>query len=389
MWAGGADVPSCVGCPRPPAPVPAPPPLPPTATRSAARCALEAHGDVRIDDWFWLRDKDDPEVIAHLEAENAYTEAGHGRHRRRSGRPCTTRSWPGSRRPTCRCPVRKGPWLYYGRTVEGSSYGIHCRRPRPAGADGAPGTGDGPTRTSRSSSTRTSWPRGTTTSRVGNLAVSPDHRWLAYSTDTTGGERYTMRFLDLATGTDVARGDRGHLLRGGLGQRQRHRLLRPGRRGHAPVPALAPPGGHRSRRATPWCYEEPDDRFYLGVGRTKDDRYVLCGLDSKIDLGGPGPRRRRPDRRVRRDRAPPPGHRVQRRPRPRRPVRRPQRPVPHRHQRRGRGLPADGGPRGDSRDGTTGARSSRPGPGCGSTASTRSPTTWSSTSARRARPGSG
>ncbi|MGA3146634.1 MAG: hypothetical protein ABSF33_04035, partial [Acidimicrobiales bacterium] len=46
---------------------------PPTPERRPVR--LEAHGDVRIDDWYWLRDKDDPAVIEHLEAENAYTEA--------------------------------------------------------------------------------------------------------------------------------------------------------------------------------------------------------------------------------------------------------------------------------------------------------------------------
>ena len=59
----------------PPRPIPgATPPAarPPTPERRPVR--LEAHGDVRIDDWFWLRDKDDPAVIAHLEAENAYTE---------------------------------------------------------------------------------------------------------------------------------------------------------------------------------------------------------------------------------------------------------------------------------------------------------------------------
>ena len=202
-------------------------------------------------------------------------------------------------------PVRKGPWLYYSRTVEGSSYGIHCRRPRPA--DAVPERRP----TSRSCSTRTCLAEGHDYFSLGNFSVSPDHRWLAYAVDTTGDERYTLRFRDLGHGRrPTGRVDRGHLLRRGLGQRQRHRLLRPGRRGHAALPAVAPPGRDRPRPPTCWSIEEPDDHFYLGVGRTKDDRFVLCGLDSKITSEVRVARRRRPGRRLHGRRAPPPGHRV-------------------------------------------------------------------------------
>ena len=113
-------------------------PVPPGAERRPV--GLEAHGDVRIDDWFWLRDKDDPAVIDHLEAENAYTEA--------------EMAAPGGSRPhlfdemvarieetDLSVPVRKGPWRYYSRTVEGSSYAIHCRRPAGGGADPARAAG--------------------------------------------------------------------------------------------------------------------------------------------------------------------------------------------------------------------------------------------------------
>jgi protease II len=76
--------------------VPAPPGTspstvsPPVPERRPVR--LEAHGDVRLDDWYWLRDKDDPVVIEHLQAENAYTEW--------ADRRSTTRSWAESRRRT-------------------------------------------------------------------------------------------------------------------------------------------------------------------------------------------------------------------------------------------------------------------------------------------------
>ena len=123
---------------------------------------------------------------------------------------------------------------------------------------------------------------------VGSLAVSPDHRWLAYSTDTTGGERFTMRFVDLETGDPVAGVARGHLLRGGVGQRQRHRLLRPGRRGHAALPALAPPGRDRPGRRRPGLRGA---RRPLLPRRGPDQGRPLRPDEPRLegDLRGPGP----------------------------------------------------------------------------------------------------
>ena len=138
------------------------------------------------------------------------------------------------------------------------------------------------------------------------------------------------------------REDRGHLLRGGLGQRQRHRVLRPGRRGHAALPALAPPGGHRPGRRRP---RPPGGRRPLLPRRGPDPGRALCGGPPGLqgDLGGVGARRRRPPGRAAGHRAPAPGDRVRRRPRAGRSGRRPSGSLPHHHQRRGRGLPPHGG----------------------------------------------
>ncbi|MCW2542502.1 MAG: family peptidase, partial [Frankiales bacterium] len=84
------------------------------------------HGDERVDEWYWLREKDSPEVIAHLEAENAYTEqlTAHTEALRetlfeeiRSHVVETDLSVP---------TLRQG-WWYYARTIEGKSYGVSCR----------------------------------------------------------------------------------------------------------------------------------------------------------------------------------------------------------------------------------------------------------------------
>ncbi len=314
-----------------PDPTPDALPLPPVA--EARPVELVAHGDVRVDSWHWLRDKDDPAVIAHLEAENAYTAAvmtGTAALQSTLFDEIVARI----QETDLSVPVRNGPWLYYSRTVEGSSYGIHCRRrvdgdgsggsgdrgdgrdsgdgtDSGGGTDGggepdAGGAGVGVARTRDGGSMeeaggteRTGSPaeevpvgeqvlidenemaEGHEYFALGNFAVSPDHRWLAYSTDTTGGERYSMRFRDLSTGVESPESleDTSYSVAWANDNRtvfyvRVDEAMRPYRLWRHTV-GTDPAGDEL-------VYEEEDERFYLGVGRTKDDRYVLCGLESKI-----------------------------------------------------------------------------------------------------------
>lgn len=261
---------------------------PPVAERRPVE--LRAHGDLRIDDWYWLRDKDDPAVIDHLEAENAYTEgamAGTSGLRERLYDEIVARI----EETDLSVPVRKGPWLYYSRTVEGSSYGIHCRRPAEPGEQAPPAaltgaaTGGGSQPDDASAEEvildENALAEGHEYFAVGNLAVSPDHRWMAYSTDTSGGERYVTRFRDLDTGEEAPESledtsygiawanDNATVFFVRVDEAMRPYQLWRHRVGSDPAGDVL-------------VYEEPDERFYLGVGRTKDDRYLLCGLDSKV-----------------------------------------------------------------------------------------------------------
>jgi oligopeptidase B len=240
---------------------------------------LEAHGDVRIDDWYWLRDRDDPAVIDHLTAENAYTEAA------TAGTADLVNTLfeemvARIEETDLSVPARKGPWLYYHRTQEGSSYGIHCRAPAP-GPAADPGPSDGQLPGEVVLLDENLLAEGHEFIALGNLSVSPDHRWLAYSTDTSGGERYTMRFRDLETGTESPE----ELVDTSYGMAWAN--------DNATVfvvrvdEAMRPYQLWRHRVGTDpagdeLVYEEPDERFYLGVGRTKDDRFILLGLDSKV-----------------------------------------------------------------------------------------------------------
>ncbi len=270
---------------------------PPVAERHPVE--LEAHGDVRVDDWFWLRDKDNPAVIDHLRAENAYTEAVMAPVR---GLQAALFEEIVARieETDLSVPVRKGPWLYYSRTVEGSSYGIHCRRPfiegdtaaplgGPAKVEGAGGPGSGFAHDGVPDGPygevvlldENLLAEGHDYFAVGNLEISPNHGWMLYSTDTTGGERYTMRFADLDSGTEAPESlvdtsygaawanDNATVFYVRVDDAMRPYQLWRHRVGTDPASDLL-------------IYEEPDDRFYLGVGRTKDDRYVLVGVASKV-----------------------------------------------------------------------------------------------------------
>ena len=134
-----------------------------TPPRAAQRPhVVSAHGDDRQDPWFWLRDRDDPEVLAYLQAENAYAEqemAPLADLRSALFEEMKARI----KETDMSVPARRGPWWYYSRTEEGKSYGIHCRRPCTAAARSSPLPAS-PGARSRSSSTRTCWPKAPSTS---------------------------------------------------------------------------------------------------------------------------------------------------------------------------------------------------------------------------------
>src|SRR5881628_296500 len=160
-------------------------PTPPVADRRPH--ADTTLGEVRQDPYHWLRDKTDPRVIAHLEAESAYTAA------MLKSTEALQESLFAEMRGRIKetdlsVPAKDGPFVYYTRTEQGKQYAIYCRRADAAGA----------------AEEVLLDPNGLATPghyfRVGAFRPSPDHRLLAYSTDTTGAEYYTAFVKDLATG---------------------------------------------------------------------------------------------------------------------------------------------------------------------------------------------
>jgi oligopeptidase B len=145
------------------------------------------HGTVLVDDYAWLREKDEPEVIAYLEAENAYAEMI--MNPLNGLREDLYQEMLSHVKQTdVSVPYRDGDWWYYSRTEEGLQYAIHCRTRRPEGTpeqvilDG------------------NQLAEGHSFFAIGATNITPDGRWLAYTTDTTGFRQYTLHIKDLETG---------------------------------------------------------------------------------------------------------------------------------------------------------------------------------------------
>ena len=248
---------------------------PPSAPRRPH--VVSAHGDDREDPWFWLREREDPEVLAYLEAENAYTEqeaAPLAALRRGLFEEMKARI----KETDMSVPTRRGPWWYYSRTEEGKDYGIHCRRPA-RGRQELPPAGE-PGQEEQILLDENALAEGSDYFAVGSAAVSHDHRWLAYSTDHRGDEKYELRFRPLdaeVASAPEAVPDTGYGLAWSaaadfvfyvrLDEAQRPFQLWRHQLGNDP-------GGDVL------VFEEADRRFSLGTGSTRDTAFVLIGLHS-------------------------------------------------------------------------------------------------------------
>jgi oligopeptidase B len=260
---------------------PADPPLAPR------RPTTLRHGDdTRVDDWFWLRERDDPEVIAYLEAENAYTRAALAHTEDLQAR-LFDEIVALVQETDATAPVRKGDWEYFTRTREGLQYGQHCRRPA-----GTPGLPD-PTATAGSppgehlllDENELSGDSGYFA--LGAFSISPAQDHLAYSTDLTGGERYTLRFRrctgapDGSAPTDLA--DAIPDTYYGVAWANDGATVFFTR----PDDAMRPYQVWRHTIGTPAAddvlvFEEDDERYYVSVDRTRTGRYLIVTSASKL-----------------------------------------------------------------------------------------------------------
>src|SRR5438445_202854 len=238
-------------------------PNPPTAKKLPKVDVV--HGDRRQDDYFWLREKSNPEVAAYLEAENAYTDA--------VMKP--TEAFQGAlydemlariQETDVQVPYRHGAYFYYSRTEAGKQYPILCRKH---------GSLDAPEQVTLDLNELA---EGHAFLALGVYVVSDDGHLLAYSTDTTGFRQYDLFIKDLRTGvTGPALAARTGSAAWAADNRtlfytiedeatkRQYRLYR-----------------HELGAATPdaLVYEEADEAFNIGVGRTRSRAFLVLGAGS-------------------------------------------------------------------------------------------------------------
>lgn len=164
-------------------------PLPPVAKEVPTSRLL--HGELRLDPYAWLRERDDPEVTAYLEAENAYTDAMM-RHAEPLQEALYQEMLARIKEDDASVPARHGEYLYYSRTETGKAYPIYCRRH--ASDDAA----------EQVYFDQNAEAAGHVFYQLGALEVSPDHRLLAILEDVNGYEDFTLRVKDLGTGEWLA-----------------------------------------------------------------------------------------------------------------------------------------------------------------------------------------
>jgi oligopeptidase B len=239
------------------------------------------HGDTFVDEYAWLVDAKDPETIAYLEAENAYTEAMTAHLadlRERIFTEIKTRT----QETDLSVPSRKGNWWYYARTVEGQQYAIHCRVPYVAGEDTPPATEHGePLPSEQVLLDQNTLAGASEYFSLGTFAVSPDGRRLAYATDYVGDERFLLRVKDLDTGQALA-DEIPNTFYGAAWSLDGSTLF------YLTVDAAwRPYQVWRHVVGTPvdadvMVYEETDERFWTAVDLTRSERYLLIESHSKI-----------------------------------------------------------------------------------------------------------
>ncbi len=257
---------------------------PPVAARRPV--TTTHHGRTRVDEYEWLRASDDPDVTAYLEAENAYAQerVAHLADLRES---IFEEIKARTRETDLSVPTRSRGYWYYARSFEGKEYGATCRVPIRGDDDWTPPQPDEdcvPDQPALPGEQRlldvNELAEGHEFFALGGASVSPDTHLLAYSTDTTGDERFTVRVKDLRTGRledDEITG----VLGGATWSRDGRDLY------YSTVDESWRADKiwrHRlgtSQSADELVHHEQDGRFGVGVGRSRTDRFIVIAAASK------------------------------------------------------------------------------------------------------------
>lgn len=227
------------------------------------------HGE-RVDPYYWLRDdsRTNPEILAYLTAENQYYEQYAAKYPEMI-KTLTDEIIGRIKQDDSTVPAVKGDYRYYTRYETGKQYPIYARQPKAGGAE-------------QIMLDVNQMAAGKDFYQIGNYAVSPDQQLLAYVEDLNGRRNYTVRIRDLRTGKDLPDQIKGAEASLAWSADSKHLFFVE----KDPQTLL----GHKIKRhtlgqaaeAAKLVYEEQDNSFYIGVGNTADDEYVVISTSSTV-----------------------------------------------------------------------------------------------------------
>jgi oligopeptidase B len=235
--------------------------------------ASSHHGIERVDDYAWLRASNwqtvmrdpsalDPEIRAHLEAENAYTEAA------TADKEALRKTLFGEMKGRIKeddesVPAPDGAFAYYTRFVVGGQHPLFCRKPRAGGEEQILVDGN-------------ALAKPHAYFRIANVAHSPDHSLIAYAVDTRGSEFYTVNIVEADTGKLIdsqIMDNNGALQWAADSQTLLYVWLD---EEHRPRRLLAHQVGAEGTDRL--VHEQPDPGYFLEINATQDQRYLLLGV---------------------------------------------------------------------------------------------------------------
>ena len=229
----------------------------------------ETHGHSRTDDYHWLREKEQPEVISYLEEENSYT-ANMTAHTAELQEQLYNEMLGRIQQTDLKVPFRWGDYWYYSRTVEGKQYAIYCRRK---------GSMEGEEEILLDLNEEAEKARSDYLG-IGVYKISPDHSLLAYSLDLNGSEEYTVRVRDLESGKDLddmITGTNYSLEWAADGRTFFYAIHDEAKRAHKILRHRLGDGVEKDREV----FHEPDERFSVHVSKTADRTYLVLSTQSK------------------------------------------------------------------------------------------------------------
>lgn len=225
-------------------------------------------GHTRNDPFFWLRDKDNPEVLKYLEAENRYTESVL-KHIRKLQETLYHEMRGRIQESDISVPEKIDDYYYYSRSETGKQYGIFCRKKGSLDAK------------EEVLLDENELAKGQKYFRIGTLSVSRDHQLLAYSTDTNGSETYLLRIKSLETGAllpDEIKNCGGSFAWANDNKTFFYDQLDDARR---PYKALKHVLG-TSVNQDPTVYEEQDARFFLEISKSRNEKLIFVSVESEL-----------------------------------------------------------------------------------------------------------